>query len=78
MNSLCTKVKLQTSHLTKENWTYANRHLVAKILRELSYEKLINPVNCGDHYTLNIGQSRYRFHAQSYQLDHLVLMFVDK
>ncbi|QBY45279.1 IucA/IucC family siderophore biosynthesis protein [Arsenophonus nasoniae] len=71
MNSLFTKVKSQTSHLTKKNWLYANQHLVAKILRELFHEKIIQPLNCGDSYSIEIGQSHYRFQAQSYQLDHL-------
>ncbi|MBD2815428.1 IucA/IucC family siderophore biosynthesis protein [Xenorhabdus sp. Flor] len=74
MTSLYTKTELgsQSSHLTKENWSHANRHLVAKILRELSHEKLIYPVHHqGQSYSIEIGKFQYHFQAQNCQLEHL-------
>ncbi|CDH04819.1 Putative siderophore biosynthetic enzyme [Xenorhabdus bovienii str. oregonense] len=73
MSPLYTKLSSQTSHLTRENWLHANRHLVAKILRELLHEKLIFPVNqsTDKSYSIEIDKYQYHFKAQSYQLDHL-------
>ncbi|CAM3935621.1 IucA/IucC family protein [Xenorhabdus thuongxuanensis] len=73
MHSLNTYWNHQTSHLTRENWLHANRHLVAKILRELCHEKLIQPVHHseGQIYSVDIDNVQYCFQAQAYQLDHL-------
>ncbi|MDC9593134.1 IucA/IucC family protein [Xenorhabdus sp. IM139775] len=73
MRSLNTCWGYQASHLTKENWLHANRHLVAKILRELCHEKLITPVHDGEgqNYAIELDNFQYYFQAQAYQLDHL-------
>ncbi|CCW31702.1 Putative siderophore biosynthetic enzyme [Xenorhabdus nematophila F1] len=73
MYSLNSSLGHEVSHLTRENWSHANRHLVAKILRELCHEKLINPVCNGEEhsYYIEIDKHQYHFQAQTYQLDHL-------
>ncbi|WP_145563791.1 IucA/IucC family protein [Yersinia aldovae] len=71
-------------HLNGENWSRANTHLVGKILRELSHEKLIAPTRletqanglfrysfCPDSVSSNHNKIEYRFSAYPYQLDHL-------
>lgn len=66
-------------HLNGENWSHANAHLVGKILRELTHEKLIAPVclvtpeDGYHHYSFTPDQDRieYLFKAKCYQLDHL-------
>lgn len=68
-------------HLNVKNWSRANRHLVGKILRELTHEKLITPLlqkqSDNDYhqyeYTLFIDKQcvRYHFSATYYQLNHL-------
>ncbi|MEL6548303.1 MAG: IucA/IucC family protein, partial [Myxococcota bacterium] len=54
------------------SWRRANQRLAARILSELSHERLIEPVYTDGSYLVRVADRdvAYRFSARRYQLDH--------
>ncbi|MFH8792444.1 IucA/IucC family protein [Streptomyces sp. NPDC017941] len=60
-------------HLTPERWAEAGRLLIRKALAEFAHERLLRPEDLGGgRYVVRSddGQTRYRFAARLYALDH--------
>lgn len=62
-----------SDHLTPESMERAHRFLVAKALAEFSHERLLTPEPIGHDHQVIIGDTRYRFHAHRYELEHWVV-----
>ena len=62
-----------TSHLTPETMARAHRDLVAKAIAELTHERLLEPVDEGDQWRLDLGASTYEFTARRHPLEHWVV-----
>ncbi|PKH22762.1 IucA/IucC family protein [Enterobacterales bacterium CwR94] len=71
MRSLQIDAGNMTQHLTAENWSWANRHLVTKILRELIHEKVL-PVQAleSSMWEVVLEDVCYRFRATPFLLEH--------
>ncbi|WP_026924049.1 IucA/IucC family protein [Glycomyces arizonensis] len=59
-----------TDHLRPEHWRRATRALLAKAIGEFAHERLLAPVQAGDHCVLSGGSERYLFRAERLALDH--------
>ena len=64
--------QLATDHLRPELWHKANRHLAAKLIREMIHELLVTPEGSPQHcqITNRAGDVSYQFSATVYMLDH--------
>ncbi|MEO0814680.1 MAG: GNAT family N-acetyltransferase, partial [Myxococcota bacterium] len=63
------------SHLTKARWEKANRHLVAKAIREFTHERLLEATSTGENsYRVSNGDAVvYRFEATELPLEDLLV-----
>lgn len=63
---------LTRDHLTPDNLSRAQRHLVTKAISELAHERLLAPAPDGDRWLLTTpaGDTTYSFAAQRLALDH--------
>jgi len=62
-----------TAHLTPATMARAHRDLVAKAIAEFSHERLLEPVEDGGGWRLDLGRSAYTFCARRHPLEHWVV-----
>nr|WP_024968325.1 GNAT family N-acetyltransferase [Pantoea sp. IMH] len=71
-NMNTTSPLLSGTHLAGDNWAQANRMLIRKAIAEFAHERLIDPRQQDNAFSLAVpaGEAVYRFKARRLALDH--------